>query len=417
MKYLLMPVGSHGDIHPLLGLGIHLQEQGHEVILCACGYFKELVESRKLRFEEVGTADEYRDLISSPDLWNPLKSYTYLFRKTGKALMQTQFETIARLHEPGKTILISSYLALGARMAQEKFEIPMVSVIYQPAALWSLHDSPRYFGMFTAPGIPKPVKQFQSWLMKDCLIGTLITPPLNRYRKSIGLPPVRKVDQWLLSTTLILTTFPEWFAPKQPDWPRNLIHIGFPLWDGDDGKDLPEEVKTFLEAGDPPLVFTPGTANMHAARFFETARKACAMLGKRAIFLTRFPEQLPRQLPASILCHSYLPLSRLLPRTAALVHHGGIGTASQAFRAGIPQLVMPMSFDQHDNAARITRLGAGTSLSPKAFTPPRLAALLDTLCRSAALQKTCKKLGAALQGESAFELASKALRNLTEATH
>ncbi|TWI72278.1 UDP:flavonoid glycosyltransferase YjiC (YdhE family) [Desulfobotulus alkaliphilus] len=414
MRCILIPVGSHGDVHPLLGLGVHLQEEGHEVIVCTCGYFRELVEKCGLRFEEVGTAEDYLDLIASPDLWNPLKSYTYMFRKTGKALMQTQFETISRLHEPGKTLLISSYLAMGARIAQEKLGLPLISVIYQPAALWSIHDTPRYFGMLTGPSVPKFLKRLQGWLLLDGLIGAVIAPPLNRYRKSLGLAPVRKVDQWLLSNSFVLAAFPKWFAPAQPDWPRHILHIGFPMWDGMGEKNLPPEVEDFLAQGEAPLVFTPGTANMHAVRFFESARDACVMLGKRAVFLTRFPQQLPENLPASILCHSYLPLSLLLPRATALVHHGGIGTASQAFRAGIPQLIMPMSFDQHDNAERVRRLGAGAFLSPGRFTAPRLAGLLRRICQDLKIRQNCREISLAMQGENAFTCARRALEMLGE---
>ncbi len=55
----------------------------------------------------------------------------------------------------------------------------------------------------------------------------------------------------------------------------------------------------------------------------------------------------------------FVPHSVLLPRARCLVHHGGVGTTSQAFEAGIPQLVLPFAHDQFDNAARVQRLGRG----------------------------------------------------------
>ena len=44
--------------------------------------------------------------------------------------------------------------------------------------------------------------------------------------------------------------------------------------------------------------------------------------------------------------HSRNPFRWLVPRSAALVHHGGIGTLSQGLAGGVPQVVMPMGFDQ-----------------------------------------------------------------------
>ena len=79
-----------------------------------------------------------------------------------------------------------------------------------------------------------------------------------------------------------------------------------------------------------------------------------------------------------------------LPLAAALVHHGGIGTAAQAIRAACPQLIMPMAFDQPDNADRLYRLGIGRSLwPPSSFTGRRVANKLNTLLGSSAVSRAC----------------------------
>ena len=78
---------------------------------------------------------------------------------------------------------------------------------------------------------------------------------------------------------------------------------------------------------------------------------------------------------------TYVPFSQVLPRCAAIVHHAGIGTSAQALAAGIPQLTMPMGFDQPDNTTRLWRLGAARWVVPNRFNGERvaneLAALLD----------------------------------------
>ena len=63
----------------------------------------------------------------------------------------------------------------------------------------------------------------------------------------------------------------------------------------------------------------------------------------------------------------------MLPRARALVHHGGIGTTAQALAAGVPQLIMPLGFDQFDNAARCRTLGVSTALVPRRFTGSNVA--------------------------------------------
>ena len=91
---------------------------------------------------------------------------------------------------------------------------------------------------------------------------------------------------------------------------------------------------------------------------------------------------------------SYIPLGTLLPRAAALIHHGGIGTTAQGLAAGVPQLVMPMSHDQPDNAARLRHLGVGAALSPPRFTDTRVAQALDRLLRSETVRARCRDLAA-----------------------
>ena len=76
------------------------------------------------------------------------------------------------------------------------------------------------------------------------------------------------------------------------------------------------------------------------------------------MLLTPYADQVP-PLPAFARHYPYIALQRLAPRAAAIIHHGGIGTAAQAVRAGIPQFLAPVFFDQFDNAARLETLGVG----------------------------------------------------------
>jgi len=98
-----------------------------------------------------------------------------------------------------------------------------------------------------------------------------------------------------------------------------------------------------------------------ARGFFEAGLRACALLNQRAILLTPYADQVPA-LPAWARHFPYIALQRLAPRASALIHHGGIGTAAQGLRAGLPQLLAPLFFDQFDNAERLEALGVGRRL-------------------------------------------------------
>jgi rhamnosyltransferase subunit B len=211
-------------------------------------------------------------------------------------------------------------------------------------------------------------------ILGERYIDPVALPGVNAARSARGMPPVESTIAHVIDAPdLSIALFPEWFAPTQPDWPQPLARTSFPLYDASPQARLSPELCAFLDAGTPPVVFTPGTANRQARSYFAAAAKATVKLGMRAIFLTPYPEQLPDPLPENIIWQEFVPLRSLLPQVAALAHHGGIGTTAEALRAGTPQLVVPLAHDQFDNAARVERLGVGAVLHARRVTPGRMA--------------------------------------------
>jgi rhamnosyltransferase subunit B len=207
----------------------------------------------------------------------------------------------------------------------------------------------------------------------------LVARPLNKTRAALGLPPVRRLFRWWLSPELVIGLFPECYATRQPDWPAQLRLAGFGRYDGDRGDDLADDVWTFCRSGSAPVAFTLGTGMAHAAGFFRAAVDACELLGTRGVLLTKYPHLLPAQLPTGVRHCSFAPFRQLLPLCGAIVHHGGIGTTAAALCVGIPQLILPMAWDQPDNAERVRRLGVGAKLGPRQRTAGHLARALDQL--------------------------------------
>jgi len=218
----------------------------------------------------------------------------------------------------------------------------------------------------------------------------------------LGVRPPRSLfDDWWHSPDAVLCLFPEWYAAAQPDWPPNTHLVGFPLYDLADQMQPAPEVEAFLSAGSRPVLFTPGSAMAHGHEFFATALEACRRLNLRALFVTPHREQLPANLPETICCCDYVPFSQVMPRCAVAVHHGGVGTLSQGFAAGVPQLLMPMAHDQPDNADRLRRLGAGTGLYSKQFTPDNVVRELQRLTGDAQVKAACRTVAERLHADHA----------------
>jgi UDP:flavonoid glycosyltransferase YjiC (YdhE family) len=181
--------------------------------------------------------------------------------------------------------------------------------------------------------------------------------PHYRLRRSLGLPSgANPVFDAKHSPHLTLAMFPEFFAGRQPDWPSSAQVCGFPFYE--QPRALPETLARFLENGAPPVVFTLGSIVAHfEPEFYHVAARTALEVGRRAVLLTGNNASLPQNLPDSIVALDYAPLAQILPRAAAVVHAGGIGTCAESLRAGVPSVVIPFSFDQPDNAERLRRLG------------------------------------------------------------
>ncbi len=93
---------------------------------------------------------------------------------------------------------------------------------------------------------------------------------------------------------------------------------------------------------------------------------------------------------------NYLPYSLVFPHACAVVHQAGIGTLSQALRAGRPQLITPVWFDQPDNAARACRLGVARTLPFRQATAARLEQQLRQLLGNSRYAAAAQNLAAAL---------------------
>ena len=390
MRILFLAVGSYGDVLPLAGLAREFVRQGHQVTLFTNPYFEKVIQHSGVEFIPIGSSDEYQIFINNPALWYPYQGAKVIFQYMGPKLIQETYYAILPHIIPGSTILISSFLGWAARLIQETHKVPHVSAYYAPSNFFSGYATPKGPN-FQIPSCFPPWLKWKYWRMINRLfLDPLVKSSLNTFRQKLALAPASQfLHEWAASPDLIIGMFPDWFAQPQPDWHQNTVLTGFPLYDDVHDAVLPESIQNFLVVHPQPIVFTPGSINKHGHVFFQQALNVCRKLKRPGIFLTRFPEQLPPSLPPSIKHFSYAQLSALLPKCSALLHHGGIGTCAQAMRAGIPQLIHPLGFDQYDNADRVEQLGIGATVFQKSFNDQSISTKLQDLLDSPRVREQC----------------------------
>ncbi|MBK8036951.1 MAG: glycosyltransferase family 1 protein [Verrucomicrobiaceae bacterium] len=376
MHLLLLPFGSAGDVFPFIWLGRQLLARGHRVTMITACLFEEQARRAGLDFISWGKAEEFEAMIRDPRIWKVGQGTKVVFDFAAKAVEPY----LAAIESCEKAdLMLAPVTTFAGRLAREKHGTPLITVHLQPAVFLSVHETP-----LLHPAM-KWLRAMPVWFKKALFslpnpVDMFALPKVRRICEAHGVKPPRSLwREWWDSPDGVIAFFPKWFCAPQPDWPKNLLQWTFPLEDLAKEQPLSPALQAFLAAGDRPVVFTPGSANVQATRFFDVAAKAVAKVGCRAVFVTREPSQVPANLPPHIHVEAYAPFSTLLKHSSVFVHHGGIGTMSQAFAAGVPQLIMYMAHDQPDNADRVERLGAGIGLSVRQFTPDRVAKELSRL--------------------------------------
>jgi len=393
--HLILCVGTAGDIHPFMRLAQALQSLGRQVTFVTNTFHAPLLKDSGLPFVGLGTDAEYLRVIQNPDVWDQKKGFATLLAnyETQLAQMDAAMRSVATT---APTVVIAHPFGVPAAiMAREQGIVSAVVVCYlAPSTLRTCHGEVRLGPTRMPDWFPLSWRRALWRFTEKGWIDPVGLGHVNARRNALKLPPVSTsfLGHMESAPDLLLTLFPSWFGPTMPDWPQHLLEGDFQLFDPEPPNRFSSELTTFLAAGDKPLVFTPGTGNLHAAAFFSSALAAANQLGRRAILLTKERAQVPAELPGTALWQPYVPLSGLLPHAAALVHHGGIGTTAEALRAGVPQLIVPFGWDQYDNGARVAGLGVGDVIHASRLRAGNLTKALHTLTASVSVRERCAEV-------------------------
>jgi len=386
-RFAITALGSAGDVYPFLAIGRALKERGHEVVVYASEHFTERIAAAGLDFGGGSSREEYERLMRDPRLWNPRTAFRFVMEEAVVPELRRLFEMMREEARRGDTVLVASSLDLASRIVRDLEPVRLASVHLAPVIFRTLHLMPRLGTRKFPSWTPRFVKRLM-WWGADRFFDPAFVPAINELRSEHGLPPVhRPLKGWWHSPDLVLGLFPDWFGPRQPDWPAHLELTGFVRYDS--RGELDAELAAWLDAGEKPILFTAGSANIQGDAFFRESVDACRRLGARGLLVTT--GEPPPNLPDSVLHRDYVPFGAVLPRTAALVSHGGIGTVAQGLAAGVPQLVASLAHDQFDNAGRLEDLGAGAQLTQRRYTGERAATALRKLLSSEEVAAACAK--------------------------
>ena len=414
-RIVMATFGSLGDLHPYLAIGIGLRARGHRVVITTQRSYREKVEATGLEFHAAGA--DLKDYADEQALMARVMHVTegpeFVIRDMVVSRLRQTYDELAVAVE-GADMLITHPLAMAGHLIAEKqgAHLTWGGVVLAPSSLWSAYDPPILAPMPALRHLyPLGPSVFRLLLRYMKHTVSPWTKPWHDLRRELGLPPTGNdpLFEGQFSPDFNLALFSPLLGAPQSDWPANTYATGFPFYDHHEGNTtLPPALAAFLDAGDPPLVFTLGSSAVRdAGAFYEHSAQAAQALGRRAVLLIGpDPRNRPTvPLPSSIAAFDYAPYSALLPRAAAIIHQGGVGTTGQAMLAGRPLLVVPFGFDQPDNAARVVRLGIARTIPRRAYTARRATAELAKLLQNPQYTARAAEVGRTVAKENGVKTA------------
>lgn len=414
--FVLTTFGSLGDLHPYIAVGLGLRDRGHRVTIATSEVYRAKVEGEGLGFHPVSpdVAHLLNDMDEMKKAFHPRTGSEHILRRVFLPSLAQAYEELLPLAREAD-LLVSHPVAFATPIVAEVLQKRWISVILQPALLFSAFDPPTVSGAPILDSLRPLGPVFWKYFFSiPRFVAAGWGAPINRFRRQLGLPTVRNpILDDMFSPWGNQAWFSKLMAPRQSDWPTNLQVTGYPFYDRlDPGKGITPELRQFLDAGPPPVVFTLGSsAVFDAGPFYRESAAAALKLGCRAVLLVGAdPRNVPPQkLPDSIFVAEYAPYSELFGRAAAIVHQGGSGTTAQGLAAGRPMIFVPWSHDQPDNARRAGNLGVAKTIPRHRYRASRVVQDLEDLLTNGSWQAAATRAAAELATENGVAAACLAL--------
>ncbi len=398
----------------MIALGLELRRRGHSVVINTWEGYREKIVVSGLEFAPL------RPNLDPTD--------TELIRKTMDSatgpemvIREIIFPHIRQMYDDmlaavdGADVFLNGEIVYTAASIAENTGIKWISTSLSPLCMFSSEDPnvyPQATWLEYLRPLPAVFHRSMFRVMRWTVSGWY--HPYKDFRRDLGLDPDHDpifMDKF--SPLLHLALFSRAIGKPQADWPSQTIQTGFCFFDESETTTRPEELSSFLNEGEPPIVFTLGSAAVMDSRdFFDQSAKAAKMLGRRAVLLYGRDQRLPSGLDGNVVAFDFAPYSLVFPKAACVVHQAGVGTTGQVLRAGVPHLIVPFSHDQPDNAARCRRAGVAEILDRDSYTAERAAKALEPILNDDMYRTNAAALKRIVDSENGTKTACDAIEDI-----
>jgi MGT family glycosyltransferase len=418
---VFFPEGAYGPTNNCVGIGDVLRRRGHRVAFIA-------EESFAGTLEEKGFEERLMRLTPpSEDSEDPGQFWKDFIRDTAPVFRKPTIEQLDGFIAPTFEALCD-----GARYVDER----LVEIIDELEPDVIVEDNVVSFPALPASGRPwARIVSCNPTELKD----PLVPPPFSgypaadrslwdayraEYARALG-PLQASFDEFCrergapaLPELEFIHTSPHlnlWLYPREVDYERRT-----PLGDGwanlessvratDAEWKLPEPL---AGAGGPLVYLSLGSLGSADVELMRSLIASLADTPYRVI-VSKGPQHDQLELADNMAGEEFLPQASILPTVDLVITHGGNNTVTECLHFGKPMVVLPLFWDQYDNAQRIDETGFGRRLDTYGHSPPELRGAIDALLADAALGQRLAAVSARLGAARGTERAADLIESLT----
>lgn len=415
MKIAILTLGSRGDVQPYVALGKELIKHDHEVVICTGATFKDFIEENGISFQ-----------AASADLMAIMES------EEGSRVFNGGNFNLINMLKFSKAVITPAYRRSMDDFFQASQEADLI--IYHPKALGAVDIAIHYdIPCICLPPVPimYPITEFPNFSVSP---NKNFGPVLNRLsykvvalgerpfmkqindfrEKTLNLPK-RKAGLYTYdmngSPIPILYPLSPFLFKEVESWKNRVFLSGFFFLDLGE-ETLSDEIEEFLKKGKKPIVVSFSSMPLKdPASFKQKLVQAIKETNNRAIVLTG-TSGMKFDYEEDILAVEKAPHRLLFKRAKGIIHHGGVGTMSEALLSGVPQLIIPFTVDQPFWADRLHKNGyAIKPLREKNLEVPDLVLALQQMNNKDYL-KNAQRIKNEIQSENGLQKAVAYIENI-----
>jgi MGT family glycosyltransferase len=227
----------------------------------------------------------------------------------------------------------------------------------------------------------------------------------DEFCRERGAPPLPDLEFVHTSDWLNL-----WIYPDEVDYPRATALDG--TW-----RNLQASVRTTDAPWEPPEADGPLVYLSLGSLASGDVELMRGLIGSLAdtphrVIVSKGPQHEELELAHNMVGEEFLPQTSILPQVDAVITHGGNNTVTESLYFGKPMVLLPVFWDQYDNAQRMQETGFGIRLDTYAHAPEELPAAVERLLADASLRERLDAVSTRLRAAPGTERAADLIEGL-----